>query len=148
MRVSKTIEQACGILIVLAEHHNSPVTNFELNQRLEMSLSYLTKLTRRLVKKGIITSAKGMSGGFVLARAMSEITLLMVVEAIEGTEPSFTKSELIQKVLKDKPQIAKKGIQALEEGFAMAERAWRDELDKVTMESLVKSSLEGREKND
>ena len=148
VRVSKTIEQACGILIILAEHHNSPVTNFELNQRLDMSLSYLMKLTRRLVKKGIIISTKGVSGGFVLAKSMREITLLMVVEAIESTEPSFTKSELIQKVLKDKPQIAQKVMQALENSFATAERAWRSELDKVTMESLVKLSLEGGKNDD
>ena len=148
MKVSKTIEQACGILIVLAEHHNTPVTNFELNQRLMVSLSYLTKLTRRLVKKDIIVSTKGMSGGFVLAKPMDQITLLMVVEAIEGDKPSFTRSKIIQRVLKDKPHIAKKGIQALEDGFATAESVWRSELDKVTMESLIKTSLQEEVNND
>ena len=70
MRLSKTVEQACCILSILAEHHGQPVTNVELNERMNVSQSYLTKITRKLVIAGIIRSAQGVKGGFVLAQPM------------------------------------------------------------------------------
>lgn len=142
MKVARTVEQACSILAVLAEHHGEPVTNSELNERLEVSLSYLIKITRKLVMHRIISSTQGAKGGFVLAKPMNAITLRMVVEAIEGINPSFVSSGVIERVFRHRRSVGRRGLQALTNGFKDAERAWRDELDKVTMEALITSSLE------
>lgn len=142
MKVARTVEQACSILAVLAEHHGEPVTNSELNERLEVSLSYLIKITRKLVMHRIISSTQGAKGGFVLAKPMNAITLRMVVEAIEGVNPSFVPSGVIERVFRHRRRVGRRGLQALTNGFKDAERAWRDELDKVTMEALITSSLE------
>ena len=47
-------------------------------------IEYLRKLMGRLRRQRIITSTRGRSGGFKLARVPSKITLLNIVEAIEG----------------------------------------------------------------
>ena len=46
--------------------------------------SFMAKILRQLVRAGLLQSSRGVHGGFALARATSEITLLDVVEAIEG----------------------------------------------------------------
>ena len=38
----------------------------------------------QLATSGLLTSARGASGGFALAKAPSEITLADIVEAVEG----------------------------------------------------------------
>lgn len=43
------------------------------------------KILRKLVAAGIVKSYKGTQGGYQIAMKPSEITLKMVVEAIEGT---------------------------------------------------------------
>lgn len=46
---------------------------------------FLAKIFRQLVEGGILNSAKGPGGGFSLARPAHEITLLQIIEAVDGT---------------------------------------------------------------
>jgi len=46
--------------------------------------SFTAKILRQLVKSGLLKSARGVNGGFGLARTAAEINLLDVVEGIEG----------------------------------------------------------------
>jgi len=46
--------------------------------------SFLSKILQRLVHQGMLVSQRGSGGGFVLNRAPDQVTLLDVVEAIEG----------------------------------------------------------------
>lgn len=45
--------------------------------------NYLGKLLQTLSREGLVESQKGLGGGFRLARAPKEITLLEVIEPIE-----------------------------------------------------------------
>jgi Rrf2 family protein len=47
---------------------------------------FMAKIFQRLVKAGLLRSAKGRGGGFSLARSAHQITLLHIVEAIEGPQ--------------------------------------------------------------
>src|SRR5215510_14151138 len=46
--------------------------------------SFMAKILRSLVKAGLLRSTRGVNGGFALARPATEISLLDIVEAIEG----------------------------------------------------------------
>ena len=46
--------------------------------------SFTAKILRQLVKSGLLSSARGVRGGFGLARPAGELNLLDIVEAIEG----------------------------------------------------------------
>ena len=46
--------------------------------------SFSAKILRQLVRGGLLRSARGVHGGFGLARGAGEINLLDIVEAIEG----------------------------------------------------------------
>lgn len=46
---------------------------------------FALKILRKLVASDIIVSYKGASGGYELAKAPKEITLLDVIETVEGT---------------------------------------------------------------
>lgn len=50
-----------------------------------VSLRFALKILRKLVAAGIVKSYKGTQGGYKLNAAPSQITLKMVIEAIEGT---------------------------------------------------------------
>jgi Rrf2 family iron-sulfur cluster assembly transcriptional regulator len=48
---------------------------------------FLAKIFQRLVKAGILHSCKGRGGGFSLVRPPHEVTLMHIMEAIEGPQP-------------------------------------------------------------
>ncbi|MGH8827019.1 MAG: RrF2 family transcriptional regulator [Jiangellaceae bacterium] len=52
----------------------------------EMSIpeSYLPQILAMLVSSGMVTSAAGPDGGYALARRASDVSLLDVIEAVEG----------------------------------------------------------------
>jgi Rrf2 family protein len=47
--------------------------------------SFMAKILGRLVRSGLLRSTRGVNGGFSLSRVAAEISLLQIVEAIEGS---------------------------------------------------------------
>ena len=83
LEISQAIEYGVRGLMHLAQKEGDrPVHVKEIAQQEEISHPFLHKIFRRMSKRRILNSKRGV--GFTLARAPEEITLLEVVEAIEG----------------------------------------------------------------
>src|SRR4051812_20567155 len=52
----------------------------------DLPRDFLAKLFQKLVKGGILNSAKGRGGGFTLARPAHKITLMQIIEVVEGQQ--------------------------------------------------------------
>ena len=143
MKLSTATEQACCIMAIVGLRGTDPTTNAELSDSMSVSPSYLTKITRRLVVADLISSVPGVKGGFVLTRPMKFITLLMVVEAIEGSEPFFHSTGVIERVFADRRTAVKRGMSAVQSKLHEAEMAWRNSLSHVTMQEIIDDALKG-----
>lgn len=63
----------------------SPLASIrEISQAQKMPQEYLAKILQRLAKAGIVTTHRGVGGGVSLARVPEQITMLDVIQAIEG----------------------------------------------------------------
>ena len=60
----------------------------------ELPEPYLAKQMQKLSRAGIVETRRGPRGGYALARLAAEITLLQMVEAIDGAERHFRCSEI------------------------------------------------------
>ena len=85
MRIRKSFEQAICILLLIGTSEG-PLKSHELSKMLDVSDSYLKKVTRQLVVAGLITSKASKLGGFILNKKMNDISFLDIFEAIEGKE--------------------------------------------------------------
>ena len=56
----------------------------EISEEYKIPRSFLAKILQKLVKAKIVRSYRGVKGGFSLARQAREISVLEVLEAIEG----------------------------------------------------------------
>ena len=56
----------------------------QLVEGTDLPRDFLAKIFQRLVKGGVLRSAKGRGGGFTLARPAHQITLMHVIEVLEG----------------------------------------------------------------
>jgi Rrf2 family protein len=71
-------------MVYLTAHNKRLVTAHEVAETLSVSEAHLAKVLQRLARTGLVESVRGPKGGFALARAGEEISLLQVYEAIEG----------------------------------------------------------------
>ena len=68
----------------LARSGDSPVPVKELAERREIPDQFLEQLFSTLRRAGLLTSHRGSKGGYTLARPADEITVLEVVQALDG----------------------------------------------------------------
>ncbi|MEU4407732.1 Rrf2 family transcriptional regulator [Streptosporangium sp. NPDC023963] len=94
MRMTKGVEWALHTLLNLDMIGGGPVSGGQLAEAHGLPGPYLVKQLQQLTKAGLLTSVPGPRGGFRLARSLSEITLLDVVEAIEGDARLFHCAEI------------------------------------------------------
>lgn len=85
LRLSRTSEYAIRGLVILASIScDEPVTIEEVSKSDNMPPNFLAKIFQTLSKKGILRSVRGREGGVVLAKPPEQISLLEVIEAVEG----------------------------------------------------------------
>jgi Rrf2 family transcriptional regulator, iron-sulfur cluster assembly transcription factor len=58
----------------------------ELCEGTDLPRHFVAKIFQELVRKGLLTSAKGRGGGFALASRPDKITLFDIVKAVDGVE--------------------------------------------------------------
>jgi len=64
----------------------APIMLDDLVAGTDLPRDFLAKVFQKLVHGGVLRSAKGRGGGFTLARPAHEITLMNIVEAIDGPQ--------------------------------------------------------------
>ena len=85
MKVSRTVAYALHSVLQLAQaERHTPVPCSRLAAAGEMPERFLLQILRSLVTHGILVSTRGVDGGYRLERDPEEISLLEVIEAIDG----------------------------------------------------------------
>lgn len=72
--------------LVIRGGATQPVLLAELVDGTDLPREFMAKVFQRLVKSGILHSAKGRGGGFTLARGADEISMMDVLVALEGPQ--------------------------------------------------------------
>jgi len=76
---------ALSALVELCRHGDSgPVPIAELARRREIPVQFLEQLFATLRRGGILRSQRGVKGGYSFARPASEVTVLEIVELLDG----------------------------------------------------------------
>ncbi len=84
LRISEAASLALHATVLLAANENRILSTKEMACRLHASEGHLSKVLQRLGKVVLVDGTRGPKGGFRLAKAASDISLLEVHEAIEG----------------------------------------------------------------
>ncbi|WP_020617877.1 RrF2 family transcriptional regulator [Paenibacillus daejeonensis] len=141
MQLTKAVDQAICIIIFLAtQEYNKPLSSDEISKKLQVSPSYMKKITRKLVVKKIITSVPGQNGGISLAKRLEEINLLDVIEAMEGPISIYPDTGLIRFAFKG-GQHTETGTEILRGVFHKADQLLIDYFAGVTAADLLRQSF-------
>jgi len=104
--------------------------------------AYLAKHLQAMAQAGIVESTAGRKGGYRLAKAATEITVLDVVEAVDGDEPTFRCTEIRRRGPARVAAAEYRHPCGIADVMDRAEAAYRAELESVTVADLVHHAAE------
>lgn len=84
LRVTKLTDYATVVLTVLAARPQAVMSATELAEHSGLEAPTVSKLLKPLAQAGLVEGFRGATGGYRLARDAAAITLVEIVEAMEG----------------------------------------------------------------
>lgn len=85
MKISRSTGYAVLAVGYIAQHKDQGIVlSQDIAKQYEIPLEYLLKILQQLVRANILNSKRGPRGGFSLAKAVNKITLLEIIEAVDG----------------------------------------------------------------
>ncbi|MGN6766972.1 MAG: RrF2 family transcriptional regulator [Rhizobiaceae bacterium] len=133
------VEYALHCLLWIAQPTEQPPSSRDLAEIQGVSSAFLKKIFSNLEKAGIVASTGGIRGGYRLARPATDITVLDVVETVDGPKWLFDCQEIRGRcALFDgkPPEWSTKGVCGIHAVMLRAEKAMREELAKTSLADL------------
>lgn len=129
MQLSQSVTYAIQALLLLAQRGEGEyISRGQLAAKGVMPERFLLEILRELVRHGILRSTRGGGGGFALARPSEAISLLDVVEAVDGPLPAGVPATA------GMPSQARQWLEAALEQVAQARR---QRLSAITLNRLA-----------
>jgi len=120
MKISRSTGYALVAVGYIAQNcKDGAVLAARISKEYGIPLEYLLKILQQLVRANVLRSKRGPRGGFFLARPAEEITLLQVIEAVDGPMIShlhlaeLTKNAPFSLKMEDVCQRATKDVRAI-----------------------------------
>ena len=134
------VEYGLHCLLFLVGASPRPASSRDLAELQGVSPSFLAKIFPKLEKAGIVTATEGVRGGYRLARPAEEISVLDVVDAIEGDKPLFDCQQIRGRCVVfggSPPAWSTDGVCVIHAVMLRAEKSMRRELARTTLGALA-----------
>ncbi|MEV4176527.1 Rrf2 family transcriptional regulator [Nonomuraea sp. NPDC049709] len=109
----------------------------QLAEYYDLPAPYLAKQLQALVRAGVLSATTGPRGGFRLARPAAEITLLAIVEAVDGASSPYECREIRRQGVGALPDEDCRRTCVLAARMADAHEAWRGSLAGVSLADIL-----------
>ncbi len=85
MKISRSVSYALvAVGYIAGNQEDSPVLAARVSKEFGIPLEYLQKIMQQLVRANVLKSKRGPRGGFSLAHDPKDISMLQIIEAIDG----------------------------------------------------------------
>lgn len=122
-KLSRTASYAIAATMQLAKNgDDTPIPCNQIAAQGKMPERFLLQILRSLVNAGILKSTRGVVGGYALNKPASEISLLEIMEAVEGPYESqivdqeegiLSGNASLRGAFQDLAETSKKQLQAI-----------------------------------
>lgn len=133
------VEYALHCLVWLAAPTEQRPSSRDLAEIQGVSPAFVAKIFPKLEKAGIVESSGGIRGGYRLARRPKDISVLDVVDAVEGRKMLFDCQDIRRRcaLFEGKPpKWSTRGVCSIHAVMLRAEKTLRDELAATNLASL------------
>ena len=86
MLITRKTDYAVRCILHLAQDADKVANVTEVSRNMHIPKMFTAKIFQRLAKAGLVESVRGMNGGYRLAKKPSAISLLDIMDAIQGVD--------------------------------------------------------------
>lgn len=80
---SQTVEYALRAIVHLARQPDLLQTTAQISRATQVPAPYLSKVLQTLARDGLVIVRRGVSGGFLLAKSPTDLTIYEVVQSVD-----------------------------------------------------------------
>lgn len=135
LRISKLADYGTVVMAYLANRANVLCNARDIAHHTHISVPMVSKLLKRLAAAGLLTSMRGVSGGYRLQRNAANISVAEIIYALEDnkglTECSVATNE-----------CSLQHVCHVQTHWRLISRAVESALDSVSLEMLVRPTLQ------
>jgi Rrf2 family protein len=130
MKISRSTGYALLALGYIAKNQDQKIILSQtISKEYDIPLEYLLKIMQQMVRAGILRSKRGPRGGFSIAQSPKKISMLQVVEAVDG--PMSGQQSLFE------VNVKSKFTNKIEAVYSKAISQAKVVLDKTKMSDLI-----------
>jgi len=131
MKISRSTGYGLLAIGYIVRHNKEKIILSQaISKEYNIPLEYLLKIMQQMVRANVLRSKRGPRGGFSLAKPANKITMLEIVEAVDG--PMASQLDLMELAPKEKFSIK------TEQTYAKAIAQARAVFAKTKLSALVK----------
>jgi len=135
MKLTRAAEYAIRCVLYLAKQPGGRVVSRrDVAESMDIPMAFLGKIAQGLHKAGVLRVRQGSQGGYELALPPKDISLLMVVEAIDG-------EILVNECLSRPQDCGRSGYCAVHRVWEKARSQFRDTLEATSFEELARADV-------
>ncbi len=140
LRISKLADYGTVVMVYLAKRPETLCNARAIALNTHISVPMVSKLLKRLTAAGLLSSVRGVAGGYRLQRPAEQISVAQIIYALEDqrglTECSLQHNE-----------CSLQGVCHIQGNWQLISHAIESALESVSLESLAKPSLQPVEIN-
>ena len=130
MKISRSTGYALLAVGYIAKHKDKGIIlSQNISKAYNIPLEYLLKILQQLVKANVLRSKRGPRGGFSLAKPVKKITMIQVIEAVDG--PMVSQLNLAEQTKREKFSLR------IEQTYAKAIAQARAVFEKTKLSDLL-----------
>lgn len=138
LRVSKLADYGSVIMVYLAKQAQALCNARDIALHTHLTVPTVSKLLKRLTAAGLLTSVRGVTGGYRLQRSAADISVAEIIYALEGQRG------LIECSLQPN-HCSLQQVCHIQGNWRLISQAIETALDSVSLEMLAKPSLQSLE---
>lgn len=135
LRISKLADYGTVVMVYLAKHSDGLCNAREIASHTHITVPMVSKLLKRLTAAGLLSSVRGVAGGYRLQRPAEQISVAQIIYALEDqrglTECSVHHNE-----------CSLQGVCHIQGNWQLISQAIETALDSVSLKALAKPSLQ------
>ena len=138
LRISKLADYGTVVMVYLAKQAHDLCNARDIALHTHLSVPTVSKILKRLTSAGLLSSVRGVAGGYRLQRAATEISVSQIIFALEDHR-GITECSL------EPNDCSLQGVCAIQGNWRLISRAIETALDSVNLEALAKPTLHTRD---